>query len=78
MRCVRGFCLGMRNGEHVGLALAPAPAVSLAAEVVRGEAERRTDLTVVAAADDMALGWPGTMRGFVLFRGFCVFVLEGF
>lgn len=67
MRCARGFCFGMRNVELAGLALAPAPAVSLDAVAVRAAVDRRTDLAAVAAAEDMALGWAGTMRGFVVF-----------
>jgi hypothetical protein len=57
----------MRNVELAGLALAPAPAVSLDAVAVRAAVDRRTDLVAVAAAENMALGWAGTMRGFVVF-----------
>lgn len=69
MRCARGFCFGMRNVELAGLALAPAPApaVSLDAVAVRAAVDRRTDLAAVATAEDMALGWAGTIRGFVVF-----------
>lgn len=61
MRCAREFCFGMRNGELAGLALAPTPAVSLDAVAVRAAVDRRTDLAAVAAAEDMTLGWAGTM-----------------
>jgi hypothetical protein len=67
MRCARGFCFGIRNGELAGRALAPAPAVSLDAVAVRAAVDRRTDLAAVAAAEDMTLSWVGTMRGFVVF-----------
>jgi hypothetical protein len=69
MRCARGFCFGIRNGELAGRALAPAPApaVSLDAVAVRAAMDRKTDLAAVAAAEDMTLGWVGTMRGFVVF-----------
>jgi hypothetical protein len=68
MRCAREFCFGMRNGELAGLALAPTPAVSLDAVAARAAVDRRADLAAVAAAaEDMTLGWAGTMRGFVVF-----------
>lgn len=63
MRFARGFCFGMRNGELAGRALAPAPALSLEAVAIRAAVDRKTDLAAVAAAEDMTLGWVGTMRG---------------
>lgn len=71
---VRGFrfCLGMRNGEGEGPGLALAPLASLEAKVLRGAADRRTDLA--AAKDDMAaFAFPWgfrNRRGFWLGFGF--------
>ena len=60
----REFCLGMRNGEPVGLA--PGPAVALDAAAVRDAVDRSTDLAALAAANDMTLGFE------FCFPGFCI------
>lgn len=72
MRLEREFCLGMRNGELAGLA--PEPAASLDATVVRAAVDRRTDLAALAAANDIALPlgfWFWFVAAF-LFQGFCI------
>ena len=72
IRLEREFCLGMRNGELAGLA--PGPAASLDATVVRAAVDRRTDLAALAAANDIALPlgfWFWFVAAF-LFQGFCI------